>query len=418
MKNQSADRCNLTKGMVDDLEPRHARYWVNDSRQQHLQLVVHPSGKKTYRVVKSFEGRPVTIKLGEHPLMVPESARRAAREALGDLARGVNPNERKRETRKEREKKEERLTLAQALAQYLAAKDLRQTTVRAYTVACEQHLAKYLHQPLEELTAQQFQAVYLGVAASSPSAANSMARVLRAIWGFHFDPEDPSTPRNPVKALSRRKLWRKVPRREGYIPPEKLGAWLRAVHDLPNLMTDPKADADHWRDLFLFWTLTGCRNMEAKRLRWSDVDMTSRTFTLVGTKNGSDHTLPITEPLLEVLNRRKKATGGQGKVFPLGHHRDAWKHVIKAAEVEGITPHDLRRSFVFYAGRAGVGVYEIKQLVNHAVGTDITGGYAQVATVADLRHPATRVAQWIVSHRDRMGVDVIRLDTHQASHVM
>jgi len=35
---------------------------------------------------------------------------------------------------------------------------------------------------------------------------------------------------------------------------DRLGDWLRTVENLPQLMTDPKADPDLWRDLFMIWT--------------------------------------------------------------------------------------------------------------------------------------------------------------------
>ncbi len=67
------------------------------------------------------------------------------------------------------------------------------------------------------------------------------------------------------------------------------------------------------RDLLLFCVFTGVRLGEALNLTDDNVDLKATTFTLNGTKNGTDFTLPASKPVLAILKRR----GGDGRLFPI-----------------------------------------------------------------------------------------------------
>jgi integrase len=50
--------------------------------------------------------------------------------------------------------------------------------------------------------------------------------------------------------------------------------------------------------------LTGLRRSEAAQLQWGDIDLKGRTLTVRDTKNREDHTLPLSDRLLELLKLR------------------------------------------------------------------------------------------------------------------
>ena len=45
-----------------------------------------------------------------------------------------------------------------------------------------------------------------------------------------------------------------------------------------------------------------------------------------------------------------------------------------------MSPHDLRRTFITVASRCRIAPQELKALVNHSLGGDVTEGYNQLAT--------------------------------------
>ena len=126
--------------------------------------------------------------------------------------------------------------------------------------------------------------------------------------------------------------------------------------------------------------LTGLRRSEGFSLYWKDVDLKGKTLTARDTKNGKDHTMPLSDYLCEMLERRK-LDKTNNYVFPSmtsesGHLVEPKKAVAAMSKVAGFkfNPHDLRRTFMSVAAHLGVSETLIKRLVNHSV-SDVTGGY-------------------------------------------
>lgn len=92
---------HLTKELVESFKPKKARYVVHDAQLSHLRLLIHPSGRKTYQIYKSFGGRPITVRLGEHPTLPPTGARKLAQTVLAELAEGYNRNTARTQAEKE-----------------------------------------------------------------------------------------------------------------------------------------------------------------------------------------------------------------------------------------------------------------------------------------------------------------------------
>lgn len=174
---------------------------------------------------------------------------------------------------------------------------------------------------------------------------------------------------------------------------EQLRTWVPAVQMLGDVPARapgtgrqlPKLrHGEVFRDLLIFLALTGCRLNGARCLTVSDVSLEANEVTFRDTKNGSDHTLPLT-PYLHRLLERRIAAGKSKWVFSSPHdggwvstHRAAVKRVRHTAGIYFI-PHDLRRLAATAMERNGVPVYTLKAVLNHATGRDVTAQYVQVA---------------------------------------
>jgi integrase len=121
----------------------------------------------------------------------------------------------------------------------------------------------------------------------------------------------------------------------------------------------------HLRPVLTFGYYTGARLGEILRLRWSQVNLSSRTVYLEPgtTKHDQPRTIPLTGELYETLKMQK---GMRDLAFPACEHvfchkgkeirsfHRAWKSALNRAGIEGKLFHDLRRTAVRNMVRAGV----------------------------------------------------------------
>jgi integrase len=130
------------------------------------------------------------------------------------------------------------------------------------------------------------------------------------------------------------------------------------------------------------------------------VDFRGRTVTLRDTKNGEDHTLPLSDFLVELLERRKTESD-QGFVFPgegsTGHIVEPRKQMEKVTAISGVafTLHDLRRTFITIAESIDIPAYSLRRLLNHKMRNDVTAGYI-ITDVERLRRPMHQIADFIL----------------------
>ena len=294
------------------------------------------------------------------------------------------------------------MTLREAFSEFLKARTLKPSTLRNYKRAITCHLGDWLERPIASISRDMVAKRHVALRERGGPTANHTMRALRSVLNFAaatYEDEGghPILLDNPVSRLSEAKLWSHVGRRENVIEPHEFPAWYEAVQALA-LYRDGKAKVV--RDYLLFLLFTGLRREEAARLRWQDVDLKSRTFTVPDTKNGDPLTLPLATVMLELLKPRRRE-GVVGYVFPgsgtSGHLVEPRRQIEWVRERSGVqfTLHDLRRTFLTVAESLDIGVYALKRLVNHRVGTDVTAGYI-VHSPERLREPAERVASKIL----------------------
>jgi integrase len=202
--------------------------------------------------------------------------------------------------------------------------------------------------------------------------------------------------------------------RTGRLAVDELAPWLSAVRNLP--AHQKRADGD-WARVAAYLELIlliGLRRREAGYRRWADVDLRPGTFTVRATKNGDDHTLPISKRVRELFTLRGNADPVSEYVIgtaQIQRQLDA----IEADTGLKIGPHDLRRTWALMAERAGVGAYGIKAALNHKTTGDFTGlHYAQV-TVEDLRPIMQQVEDAILRRAEQRADNVVMPRTEVAA---
>ena len=154
------------------------------------------------------------------------------------------------------------------------------------------------------------------------------------------------------------------------------------------------------RDYLLLILFTGLRRTEAASLPWSQVDFDERSLTVVDTKNGETHVLPLTDFLFDLLKQRRALTDspfvfpGTGKTSYINNHNKPMAKVVERSGV-AFTLHDLRRTFITIAESLDISAYALKRLLNHKMTNDVTAGYI-ITDVERLREPMHRITEFFV----------------------
>ncbi|CRI63733.1 putative Site-specific recombinase, phage integrase family protein [Thiocapsa sp. KS1] len=405
------------------------RYDVRDTDQPGLICRVsppgsrYPNGRRILQVYGRAKGitapiRVTICEVGELPLTALKgqaSVRGRVDEILAQLRAGENPNETARQQRAEKAIQAQAdelagVTLGDAYKAYLKTKVLRPNTLVGYTVTMDRDLADWRDKPLREITGAMAVTRHAEIAKRSRSVAMRAMQVLRAVHRFaseFYGTDDNELPfgRCPVDKVNRvASKWSRADVRKRKLGTDDVRPWLEAVRRLP--IDQPQGDPERMAAYLELLLLTGLRRREAGFMLWSDVDFKRGTIKVRATKNGTDHTLPMTKRVREILEARKRARDTQSAETEQDRKRAAY--VIGSAEVRWqvariekatgivVSPHDLRRSWASFGERAGIGGYAIKAALNHGTTGDVTGThYAQLDT-EDLRPLMQQVEDYIL----------------------
>ena len=89
----------LTDLTVKAEQPSDRRREIPDGKISGLYLIIQPSGQKSWAVRYRAAGTPRKFTLGDYPTLGLAAARKRAQEAMGDVARGMDPAGAKRASR-------------------------------------------------------------------------------------------------------------------------------------------------------------------------------------------------------------------------------------------------------------------------------------------------------------------------------
>ncbi|TVR61849.1 MAG: DUF4102 domain-containing protein [Candidatus Competibacteraceae bacterium] len=408
----------LTKRSIDSLplpETGQVLYWDDELPGYGLRVT---KGAKTFIVQRRVAGKSVRVTLGQYGPLTPNQARKLAVKNLSELVQGVNINAEKEAA------KVRGVTLNEAFAAYLDNRRLSPRTVASYQETMKLAFADWGTLPVSTINRTMIERRFTALSAPrSPrtdkddipveggtpqkprlATANRHFRILRAVLNFAMEKYstadgEPLIPSNPVTRLSVLRKWHRIERRTRHLEPHQLKAWFAALEHKPE-------DSDHRntvRDFCAFVLLTGCREQEAARLTWKDVNLDAAKVTLQETKNHRTHVLPVGPWLAELLERRQQNRISQF-VFPAenqsGHLLNHRKAILAIGADSGVEfrLHDLRRTFASIASvhlERSLSAYTLKRLLNHSSGGDVTGGYVQVG-IEDLREPMRQIEDFVL----------------------
>lgn len=364
--------------------PETGRIEYFDTKQQKLRLRVTSTGLISFAVVKRLNNKPKRVTIGTWPEVSIAKAREEAIKILDKIRQGIDPVEDKRK------QKRESTTLVEVLEQYLSERELKPYTIKNYRYKLKHGFNDWLNKSVNNITEEMILKRHKEISQQKgKTTANTTMRVLRAT--LNYAGAVGMIESNPASILSRARLWHKNNRKDRVIPSNQLQAWHEAVEALPN----QKAKVYLLMALYM-----GFRSTELLTLEWSHVDIKGQSITLYGTKNGTNHRLPIPTLLMPHINSLKNTAGDCKWVFegtkagkPMTAPIKPIKAVIDATGVE-FSPHDCRRTFATIAEAVNLPMSMIKRLMNHVTTNDVTGGYI-VTEEETLRKAINKVADYI-----------------------
>lgn len=373
-------KVNFTMALLEWLPIKDFDYEISHASLPNLKCRVRSGGKKTIRVIKRVndgsQKRITLCAVGERTLA---DITADYHKVMNELSSGVVGGA----------LRPDKATLSGVMDSYINDTHLAPKTIETYRSVIRLYLSDWADKPLISITPDKVKTRFdeitnkkiisaNGKPLGGPSVANTTMKVIRALFNFMQEeaplvngmpsfPPSPTLKLNPSKGRRKKKSsWNIEKPREGRIELSQLKDWWLATEALA---TDYLGNGELARDYLQFVLLTGMRRREVTGLEWSNITKTS--FTVRGTKNGTDHELPLTEPLNAIIANRKGGT----RPFPIEETRRFTAWVIKRSGVQ-FTIHDLRRTFAGYAEhQCELPEKIISVLLNHTTNQTITSRY-------------------------------------------
>ena len=201
------------------------------------------------------------------------------------------------------------------------------------------------------------QAKQRGDAKISSTTANRALTLLSTI----FNSNQVKLTSNPCDGV---KKFKETPR-DRFLSPEEMQRFFIALED-------PDTPED-LHDFVLLSLFTGARRANVMAMQWKDLDLDQLTWLIPASesKNGEGILLPLTEPALEILQRRIETTNsnfvfaGDGVTGHLVEPKTAWNTLKKRSGINNLRLHDLRRTLGSYQAIGGASLPIIGKSLGH-----------------------------------------------------
>ena len=311
------------------------------------------TGAKSFCLMRRIGGKVERVTLGGFPAMTIDQARKKAAEVNGAVAGGHNPAEVKRAIRQEP-------TFGEALEHLIRNKrnraglPLSPKTILDYRKVAGLYLAGILGERLSRVTAERLRRIHKSI--ESKAQANNVKRIVSSVFNYATEMGMTNAP-NPVGRIKEYL----IQSRERFIRQDELPRFFAAVAESP------------LGDFFLLAILTGARRSNLQAMRWQDVNLERAVWTIPKTKNGLPQTIPLPPEAVAILEHRKAEAihretfvfPGPGKTGHLMEPKRAWDAVLKAAGIEDLRIHDLRRTLGSWQARQGASLAIIGKSLGH-----------------------------------------------------
>jgi integrase len=411
-------RIKLNKSNIDALQPATKRFTTWDNGLRGFGVTVAPSGEKSYVLFYRVARRQRWVTIGRHGSpWTPEAARREATRLLGEVARGVDPADK-------RDADRAAILFADLCDLYLAegVAHKKPSTLRNDRSRIELHLKPLLGgKRVDAIGRAEIERMLNDVKNGRTKAglrprwpAGSLATggagagaqcVALASTVLQFAVDRGLRADNPAKGVKKPPV-RKMQR---FLSEAEMGQLADALNE-EERATGNAIVVSAIRLL----ALTGCMRSEIIDLKWSNVDFERRMLLLDDSKT-REKAIYLSPPAVAILSGLPRMAGNEyafagERVERLTSAVDkVWSRVRGRAGLPGVRLHDLRHSYASFGAAAQLGLPVIGRLLGHSQ-SQTTLRYAHLS--ADpLRRAADSIGATIAAAMDRKpaGANVVSL---------
>jgi integrase len=357
----------LTQRGVEAAKPQTKRYGKPDGLIPGMQLIVQPSGAKSFALLARLGGKLINVRLGPTGVLTLAQAREEARSRLGMIASGKDPRTVRRDARPDIE------TFAIVARRFIERHaKARNRSWREFRRLIEREaVPRWGSRPVDGIAKQDVIALLDGIVdRGSPITANRTLGVLRRLFNWCIE-------RGALEASPCDRIKRPAPEftRDRVLDDSELALVWQAAGAL----------AYPYGPMVRLLIITGQRRNEVAGMRWGELapDLASWALPAERTKNATWHSIPIPKAVRDILVGLPRIAGEAGYVFTAGGKSPASGNFSRAKRgldvvvtgLNGGTPirawtfHDLRRTAASGMARLGVGLPVIEKVLNHRSGS-------------------------------------------------
>jgi integrase len=385
----------LTKRAVEALAPQGKPYDVRDTDLRGFLVRVEASGAKSFFLDYRLDGRRNRYRLGVYPNLSPDGAREIAQAIAGDVARGIDPQARRKADRSQAERDRHSTLRAFLDGRYESWAKTNLKSADFQLARLRSDFASQLDQPLDTFNEFMIEGIRHRWKRDGlkPRSINRDIQRLKSVlsratkWGV-LD----SHPLESLKPLKADRTGRVrfltaaeetalrsalVSREDGLRQARiRFNAWRIARGKKP--LPEREGELlDHLRPLVLVALNTGLRRGELLGLKWDAVNFAAKLLTVVAETAKSGHTrrVPLNPEALSVLTAWRERCGNPNPdslVFPgpagerMTRIDTSWATLMLKSGLRNFRLHDCRHHFASRLVQAGVDLYTVKELLGHS----------------------------------------------------
>ena len=381
-------KANITQDFCNALlsQNRDAPTKYTDTKQKGFQVRVSPKGTITFYACSRLAGTAKRLdrKIGRLGRITLAEARRTARRYLAMMESGEDPYQ-------ERIQEGQKKTLSVVAHEFLASyvdKKVKARTAEEY----RRHIRKEILPRFGKIMVADIELSHLrkihNELSAHPVKANRVLATFSKLLNWAETEQYRAVHSNPTKLVKKYKEEKRV-RRLSTDETTRLNLALKQYQNVNS----------YYVALVKIILLTGARRDEIRTMKWEYVNFDHRQLELPDSKTGKK-ILPLGDASIKILSALPRQQGNE-YVFcghrvgrPLVNLRKPWLLLMKQAGIEGVTLHDLRRTYASALLDQDVHLTVISNLLGHN-STKTTERYLGVSQTS-LRK-ASSLAEMLVS---------------------
>jgi integrase len=355
---------DLTKATLDNLKPGATRREVFDGHTRGLVFILQPSGAASWAVRYRVAGRNRKLTLGRYPEIDLKTARVMAKKALAQIETGGDPAAEKQIKRAAARAPADDLVDA-AVERFIRrhVKSLK-SAPEVERLLRREVLKPWKGKRLSEISRQDVRNLLDDVLdRPAPILANRVRSYLKGFFAWAIDEDIVQS--SPVDKIRTPTV--ETPRDRVLVDAELRSVWLAA-----------EGLGSPFGPVLRLLILTGQRLGEVSGMRWSELDLATKLWSLPGerVKNKKSHTVPLSPQALAIIEATPRIANcdyvftAHGRTAVTGFSKI--KRALDASLPADMKPwrmHDLRRSAATGMARIGTDIAVIEKVLNHTSGT-------------------------------------------------